>query len=183
MGEAAHLFFSMELRLEKCENRMEEGTYNPSLHTAQTPLFFVVRNDNQDSPDYNQMIWFGIPSFDYRHTTPTDQEKIMWDIGTNTYIYDIPETAVWGKTNLHDTGWHRGEVDIKPLIVRALFAMREKGVFLDTYPDDLKITGMNFGWEVPGTFDAAIRVKNLSLRMVLPGPASDPDSVRLLGDV
>ena len=30
--------------------------------------------------------------------------------------------------------------------------MREKGVFTNTKPDDLRITGMNFGWDGTGHF-------------------------------
>ena len=42
--------------------------------------------------------------------------------------------------------------------------MREKDVLKETTPDDLEITGMNFVWEIPGTFDVAIRVKGISLK-------------------
>ena len=33
-------------------------------------------------------------------------------------------------------------------------------------PEDLELTGMNFGWEVPGTFDAGLQIRNLSIRIV-----------------
>ncbi len=166
VGEAKQLNFSMEIKLVKCENKMEEGTFIPSLHTAHTPFFFVLRNNNKNSTDYNQKIWFGIPSFDYRYPTLRDKERIMWDIGTNTYIYNVPEKRVWGDVNLHDGNWHKAFVDIKPFMLKALSAMRKKGVFANTTPADLMVTGMNFGWEVPGTFDAAIKVKNISLKSV-----------------
>ncbi len=35
-----------------------------------------------------------------------------------------------------------------------------------TMPEDLELTGMNFGWEVPGTFDAGLQIRNLSIRIV-----------------
>jgi hypothetical protein len=166
VGKAGQLLFSMEIRLEKCENRMEEGSFDRSLHTAQTPFYFKLINDNRESPDYRQQIWFGLPSFDYRRTKLTVEEGIMWDKGTSTYMYFSPEQKIWGDVNLHDGEWHKGEADIKPLILRALEAMKSKEVFLNTTPGDLKITGMNFGWEVPGTFDAAIRVRHISLRCI-----------------
>ena len=49
-----------------------------------------------------------------------------------------------------------------------LEAMQEKGVFTHTVPKDLVLTGMNFGWEVPGTFDAGLEVRNMSIRIVKP---------------
>ena len=42
--------------------------------------------------------------------------------------------------------------------------MREKGSFTDSRWEDLAITGMNFGWEIPGTFDAELKVRGMSLR-------------------
>ena len=33
--------------------------FKPSLHTAHTPFFFVLKNDNINSKDYNKKIWFG----------------------------------------------------------------------------------------------------------------------------
>ena len=46
--------------------------------------------------------------------------------------------------------------------------MQEKGTFTHTVPADLVLTGMNFGWEVPGTFDAGLMVRNMSIRVVKP---------------
>ena len=67
---------------------------------------------------------------------------------------------------LQDGEWHETHIDIKPLIARALSVMRSKGIFKNTTLDDLKITDMNFGWETPGTFDAALRVRGISLKSV-----------------
>jgi hypothetical protein len=166
VGEAGQLLFSMELKLEKEENKMAEGTFNTSVHTAQSPFYFILKNGNENSPDYNQKIWFGIPSYDYRFTEMNDQEKVSWDIGTSTFIYNVPQKPVWGEISFQDKKWHKAETDLKPFIIRALEAMREKEVFMNTTPNDLVITGMNFGWEVPGTFDVALRVKNISLKYI-----------------
>ena len=166
VGEADRLDFSMEIKLEKCENKMAPRTYNVGLHTAQTPFFFMLVNDNKNSADYNQRIWFGLPSYDYRYPILGYNEVVIWDIGTSTFIYDVPETSIWGNVSLHDGDWHKTHMDIKPLIKRALEAMKEHDVFINTTLEDLKIIAMNFGWEVPGTFDAAIRVKGISLKSV-----------------
>lgn len=44
--------------------------------------------------------------------------------------------------------------------------MKGKGYFKDTDWEDLEITGMNFGWEIPGTFDAAVSIRNISLKVL-----------------
>ncbi len=163
VGETDRLEFTMKIKIEKCENKMAPGTYDPAIHTAQSPFYFILVNDNKKSEDYGQRIWFGLPSYDYRYLILRDHEVVIWDIGTGMYIYDVPEAKIWGNVSLHDGRWHKTKINLKPLILRALEAMREKGLFRNTVPGDLKITGMNFGWEVPGTFNAALRVMGISL--------------------
>ncbi|NGF56445.1 hypothetical protein G5B00_07935 [Parapedobacter sp. SGR-10] len=167
VGELKQLLFSMEIKLEKCENKMEEGTFDRNLHTAHTPLFFMIRNNNRKSEDYGQKIWFGIPSFDYRHVELRDREHLGGlDRGTKSYMYDIPPREFWGNVNLHDKQWHRGQTDLVPHIMRVLELLKEKGIFLNSSLHDLIIDRVGIGWEVPGTFDAAFQIRNLSLKRV-----------------
>lgn len=167
VGELKQLLFSMDIKLEKCENKMEEGTFDRSLHTAHTPLFFMIRNNNRQSEDYGQKIWFGIPSFDYRHVELRDREHLGGlDRGTKSYMYDIPPREFWGNVNLHDKQWHRGQTDLVPHIMRVLELLKEKGIFLNSSLHDLIIDRVGIGWEVPGTFDAAFQIRNLSLKRV-----------------
>ncbi len=163
IGHAKELFFSMEIKLVKCENKMKEGTFNEKLHTAQSPFYFVLKDCNKESEDSGKYLWFGIPSFDYRYKRTGNEEKVSWDIGTSSYIYCVPEMAIWGDVRFQDGKWHKGQADILPLLKRALETMKSKGAFANTSLDDFRITGMNFGWEIPGTFDAALCVKNFSL--------------------
>ena len=163
VGNAKELRFSMEIKLVKCENQMKPGTFNDKLHTAQSPFYFVLEDCKKGSKGKGKYVWFGIPSFDYRYKHTGNKEKVSWDIGTNTYIYNAPENTLWGEVSFQDGKWHKANADILPLIKRALKIMQSKGVFVTTTLADLKITGMNFGWEIPGTFDAALCVKNFSL--------------------
>lgn len=166
IGKVKELNFSIDIRLEKCERKMTDSEYNPGLHTAQSPFYFVLKNVNHQSKDFNSFIWLGIPSFDYRYQRMNNQETTSWDIGTSTYIYNVPQLAVWGDIVFQDNQWHEARIDILPLIRQGVENMREKGYFKDTVWDDLEISGMNFGWEIPGTFDAAVSIKNLSLKVV-----------------
>lgn len=166
IGEAKEMIFSMSLKLVKCENKMKEGEFNESFHTAQSPFYFILRNINKDSEDFNKSIWLGIPSFDYRYTQMNDKEIISWDIASNMYIYNIPQKPIWGDVSFQDMQWHKTKTDILPLIKQAVESMKSKDLFLQTSLSDLELVGMNFGWEVPGTFDAAIMVKGISLKVV-----------------
>ena len=40
-------------------------------------------------------------------------------------------------------------------------------VFQNTEFSDLKITSMNLGWELPGTFDVAVSIENFSIQYTL----------------
>ena len=163
VGNLKALHFGMELRIDHCHNRLGEA-FDETLHTAQAPFYLMVRNINRESKDYGLGLWVGIPTFDYRYKQLADKETIHWDVGTATYIYTIPPRTVWGDVDLGDGEWHRAEQDILPLVQRAVEAMREKGCFMDSALEDLAITGMNFGWEIPGTFDAELKMRGLSLR-------------------
>jgi len=166
IGKAKELIFSMELRLVECRNKMKEEDFDETLHTAQSPFYFILRNTNEKSEDFNKSIWLGIPSFDYRYTRMNDSEVISWDISTNMYICNIPPKRIWGDISFQDMQWHRTQTDILPLIKQAVNSMKSKELFLVTTLSDLELTGMNFGWEIPGTFDASILVKGISLKVI-----------------
>ena len=155
IGRIRHLYFAMDLRIEHCERRMSDEQYDESLHTAQSPFYFFMRNTNPRSPDYGLSLWVGVPSFDYRYERLSDEEYVQWDIGTATYIYAIPPRSIWGDVSFHDREWHSARLDLLPLIRRGVAAMQAKGQFVHTMPEDLELTGMNFGWEVPGTFGSS----------------------------
>ena len=163
VGNLKALHFGMELRIDHCHNRLGEA-YDEEIHTAQAPFYLMVRNRNSESKDYGLGLWVGIPTFDYRYKQLADKETIHWDVGTATYIYTIPPRKIWGDVDLGDGEWHKAARDILPLVQRAVEAMREKCCFMDSALEDLAITGMNFGWEIPGTFDAELRMRGLSLK-------------------
>ncbi len=90
IGLIERLDFSMELRIVHCENRMKKAEFDENLHTAQSPFYFFMRNENPESPDYQLALWVGVPSFDYRYPRLDSTERVQWDIGTATYIYSSP---------------------------------------------------------------------------------------------
>lgn len=163
MGRVESLAFTMALKLVSCVRSMLDSEYDPALHTAQSPLFFILKNTNRQSADYNKFIWLGIPSYDYRYRNMFTHEIVSWDVASNTYIYNIPQIDVWGDIHFDDGKWHRLSVDLLPYVRECLSYMKKKGFFTATSLSDLEITGMNFGWEAPGAFYAAIALKGLSL--------------------
>lgn len=167
IGNMKHLHFSAAIKIMACKQKMTRKEYNPAIHTAQTPMYFILKNKNPQSEDFNYAIWLGVQSFDYRYPKMNPKEEIGFDKDTHMYIYNIPQTGIWGeKTSFHDHQWHQTQTDLLPSVLRAVDAMKAKGAFLHSALSDLVLEGMNFGWECPGTFDVALQVKGLSLKVI-----------------
>ncbi|MCX6887778.1 MAG: hypothetical protein NTX27_22390, partial [Verrucomicrobia bacterium] len=62
--------------------------------------------------------------------------------------------------------WITIDKDLRPLFLEALQTAWQRG-FLNESHDlaDYGLTGMNMGWEVPGLFDVAVQVRDLSLEV------------------
>lgn len=138
---------------------------DPSLHTAQTTAYWTVHNLTPGSPDFQDMIWFGIPLFDARYEVPGASFAI--DAGqaaaTGKYICVLDGKRFW-KGATGDGQWRTLDTDLKPLLQEALDISRRHGVLQHTQFEDLGITTFNLGWEMPGPYDAALEVRGLSLK-------------------
>lgn len=165
MADCSQLLLSFDVRLLYCKNRMGSA-FNPSLHTAHAPFYLYLRNVNKRSADYRKSLWLGLLSFDYRDKQMSAEPTISWDKGTSMYIYQMPQREMWGNILFADQKWHSMHADIVAQFATALRAMKARGLFADSELRDFQVTGMNFGWEVPGTFDAALQVRKFSLRQV-----------------
>ncbi len=157
------LRFALEFRIDHCASAVDLPL-DPSLHTAHINAFFTIHNKNHDSPDYNDMIWFGLPLFDARHPIPPGHQAL--DAGqpdaTGKFICTMPGTRFYdGPVAIGD--WHRLECDLLPLVREALAAARQHGFLLETSADDLTFTSFNLGWEVPGPYDCSVHLRKLSL--------------------
>jgi hypothetical protein len=138
---------------------------DPGLHTAHITAFFTIHNRNKESPDYRDMIWFGVPLFDARHDIPRGHQAL--DVGkddaTGKFICTIDGSRFWDKPT-GDGGWHALDVDLLPLIREVLAASQGHGYLTASHIEDLAATSFNLGWEVPGPYDCAVHLKGLRLQ-------------------
>lgn len=149
---------------------------DPSLHAAQFQLFLYVQNLNTESPGYGDMLWFGLPIFDNRH--PASNERYQRDGGkpdaSNKFIYMMPSEACQphgatffkhGQITASASGdWTTIRADVLPWMLRAYELARQGGYLANTEIADLYVSGLNFGWEMPGSYDAAMQVRGFSIR-------------------
>ncbi|MET6996544.1 hypothetical protein [Chitinophaga defluvii] len=161
------LLLKMGARLMYCDNKTEAGKYDEGLHTAQFSLYLVVNNLNKNSAGYKDFIWFGVPLYDYRYKDiPAYQEKDQGkEDATGKFIYSLSGKEVFDGS-LHDRQWTPISIDLHPAIKKAFETAQQNGFLKSSTLEDMYVSGMNIGWEVPGTFDAGIQLEGISLKAV-----------------
>lgn len=159
VSELQSLNFSIDLELQ-CENKMSDAEYNPSIHTAQFLLYFIVQsNATLDAGDY---FWFGIPFYDYRYTSM--DENIMIDNRSQMPIYQMSNRVI-DPEGIKLNKEYKINLDLIELFSDALLACQNSlDRFLNSTINDFSITSMNIGWELPGTFDVSAKFSNFSLK-------------------
>ena len=141
-----------------------EKDYTPNLHAAQFTIYFTVQNRNKQSRGYGDLVWFGVPIYDNRSRFPRafKEQDLAAPQSSSTHPTDA--------TILHKQCTGRRVVvvidkDLLPLMNDALATAWSRGFLKEsTNAADYFIGGMNMGWELPGTFDVEMQVRNLSLK-------------------
>lgn len=157
LDKISELEFMSEVKVAYCDCCMDSP--NPELHAAQANLFLTIVNIENGN-----MYWFGIPYFDNRFFM---QEAYIGEDGgkedaSHKLIYIIPQKRLTSKS-FHDYEWISYKRDIYPDIIEGLHLAMEKR-FLETADcSKYRITSMNFGWEMPGTFNGDLHISKLSL--------------------
>ncbi len=162
------LELKLAIRLLYCKNHIGKEDYNPQLHTAQFQMFLVIKNVNGQSEDYGNYYWFGVPFFDERYDI--SPKYVAKDAGkedaTGKLIYTIDGKEV-SNAPLKEGRWRAMQKDLLPYIKEGLKEAVRKGHLSGDKLADYAIVNMNMGWEIPGTFDAAVQIKDLEIVAVL----------------
>ncbi len=153
----------LEARLLHARSR-HQNDYLPTIHAAQFQLFFTVQNRNRQSPGYGDLLWFGVPIYDNRQRLPNENKSKDFG-GTGKFIF-TPAAKTFTSESAHDGNWLAIDKDLRPLMAEALKTAWARGFLADSkLLDDYYISGMNLGWELPGTFDVEMQIRNLSLKL------------------
>jgi len=157
LDQISSMDFYSEVKIEYCDCKMENP--DPALHAASTCLFLTICNEST-----GDMYWFGIPYFDNRYAMHEGYfaEDNGKEDASHKLIFAIPQSKITDQS-FADFQWITYKRDIYPDIMEGLRRGKESG-FLDT--DDCagyKVTSVNFGWEIPGIFDASMLIRELTL--------------------
>ena len=163
----------MQVKLSYFVDQMN-GQAKRGLHAAQYTMFLTISDRNpNNSSGYGDGIWFGVPVFDNRREVilPFAQEdagqagasgKFIYSLSNASYMnsnFFVDGTPVGKETNK----WITIDVDVLPYIKEAFNMAKERGYLKQTNYNELYISGMNIGWELPGTYDVEMKMKNFSL--------------------
>lgn len=160
------LEYSASFKLDYCFNFMGE-TFNPELHTAQFTQYFTIQNMNKESKGYGDFFWFGIPVYDYRYKYIKlyAEQDLGKDDATKKFIYSVSSSDIFDG-NLHENNTINISSNIYPHIQKGFETAKQRGYLPETTFNDLSVTSMNVGWEVPGIFDCKIIFTSPSLKSI-----------------
>lgn len=153
----------LEARLLRSQ-RPPTPEQTPALHAAQFQAFFTVQNLRPGSKGHGKFLWFGVPLYDSRYRIPM-AHKSLDTAGSEMFIF-TPGGDTYTAESAQDRRWITIDKDLLPLMREALDTAWQRGFLTESKdPADYHITGMNLGWEVPGIYDVAMQVRNLSLKV------------------
>ena len=168
------LKISGKVKLLNFEDHMGEA-FDPEVHAAQFLLYLTIHNANRSSKGFGEMIWFGVNFFDNRHEW--SEYNAMFDVGTQCLMVSIGNRPVYpgGKSFFEggriifgeDSPEYPFEIEALPMIKNAYYTAREEGYFQNTEIDDLCVSGMNLGWEMPGTYNASMKMRDFDISVVV----------------
>lgn len=143
-------------------------TPDPNLHAAQVTMFFTVQVPHgRDLPDgvrAGDMFWFGVPMFDsrYRHIALYKAEDGGKADASHKYIYTAAQRD-FTEQSAHDAAPILYDFDMLPYMKEGLADAVRAGYLASFDPMLYTLTTCNIGFEMPGTFDAALELWELSL--------------------
>lgn len=166
-ADVESLVFTCDAQVLRSERLMTDAEFDPNLHATQASVYFAISNDDPESPEFRDFIWFGVSFFDDRWEIQTDYVAVDGDprtIGTGKLIYRLGEQRtiddILGGVNPFSKKPVRIEIDLAQYLGDALQAAKERGFLTETRVEQMKLGHFNFGWETPGTYRAALEIKN-----------------------
>jgi len=173
LAELAEVRFRIACRLLHCHAYPAPPAAQAG-QAAQFLAYLTVQNLNRHSGGFGDYFWFGIQMYDSRYRIPKPHAAL--DKGTGKFIYN-PPGSVYTDHTAHTGEWITIECDLLPLIREGLEVAWQAG-YLKNSRDlcDLRLGGFNIGWELPGTLDVAMHLRDLRLEVVRRAEATSCDS-------
>lgn len=167
VSELNELIMSMDYTMTKFEDKMGDAA-DERMHCAQFVWYVTLQNRTSGSDGYGQYIWFGLNLWDNRNVGKVSAEYAAQDLGkedaTLAFIYQ-PSSKKFTKTGIIPQVGEKESIrfDILQTAQYAYELARSRGYLPDTNWDDIYIGSMNFGFEITGTYNAAVQIDTVGI--------------------
>ncbi len=167
VSELSDLVMNMGYEITKFEDCMGD-TADSNKHCAQLVWYITLQNRTPGHEDYGKYVWFGITLWDNRISGAAFGGYAAEDAGkedaTHAFIYQPSSEIVHPDGKCPVVNEYR-TVDFHLLeAARAAFnTAKERGYLGNTEWEDLYIGGMNFGFEVTGTYNVAAKIDSVGV--------------------
>ncbi len=145
LPDLASVEVTLDFTLDYVTNCMNPREFNDGLHTAQWNYYAFISDSRS-----NEWFYVGIPLYDYRHEAGNSYGT---DPGTGAFCYTPPYFDVFGRDRVKVGERFAHTVDILPFIKDAFVIAQRYGYLEGCKFENMYISGCNYGWELPGTFD------------------------------
>lgn len=152
------LIMEAQFEIKKFEDKMGSD-FNAGLHAAQVVWYVTLQNRNRESADYGKYIWFGINLWDNRSAGQVTNLYAQLDGGTSSFIYNPSSRLYYADNNFRLPEVNQkitASLDISDIARSAYNLAIQRGFLGTTQYEDLYVGGMNFGFEVPGTYNIGV---------------------------
>jgi len=158
----ADMFYTVDF----CECKMPNGEYDKNKHAAEFIWYFSIQNLDWETEGFGAYYWLGIRLFDSRTANTINEPYINFDEGTKTLIYTPSSDEYEVKTNgrIPKVGEEaEAKIDILPYAKEGFKKASEKGYLRNANFENMYVSGFNFGFEIPGTFNIGASIKGVNL--------------------
>ncbi|MBP9986790.1 MAG: hypothetical protein KBT44_02540 [Bacteroidales bacterium] len=132
------------------------------VHSAVCCASLILKNDNKGSDAYGKRLKVVVPMFDNRNVglpynggVDKEGDMVVFRPASEKCLSSgrIPKVKQKEFVN----------VVLLPVVTQAVKAAAMNGYMPGAVPDDFLIEGFTVGWEMKGTFNSAVEIKNLKL--------------------
>ena len=142
---------------------------NTGFHAATYRICIMMRNFNRESISYGKQMRLALVLFDNRYMGNPCEARLVTNLAPldGDFAY-YPKSALYMPVSSNSRLPKVRQqidlnVDMMPILREALRTAQSNDLLSDTVADDWEIVACDMGWEMTGTYNAALRVKNLQL--------------------
>lgn len=165
VSELDSLVMEAQFEIQKFEDKMGSA-FNANLHAAQVVWYITLQNRNSQSPNFGNYIWFGVGLWDNRSSGKTTSLYAQLDGGTNSFIYN-PSSMYYYQNNGGKLPTPNQKItasmEVMQVAKSAYNLAIQRGFLGETQFEDLYVGGMNFGFEVPGTYNIGVQFDDIGV--------------------